>query len=98
MIVTFVYSLLLICFSRSTQLFGVWSFDPKNQACRTAAVRKEVAAAIIKAVTTTEAAKNAEISKENVVVRFGEAVDGFKLPPGWDHTNTDIDWEKEEGK
>jgi len=65
------------------------------KACRNDKVRKEVAAAIIKAVTTTEVAKTAEISKENVVVRFGEAVDGFKLPEGWDHTNVGIDWEKE---
>lgn len=65
------------------------------KACRNAEVRKEVAAAIIKAITTTEVAQKAEINKENVVVRFGEAVDGFKLPPGWDHTNVGIDWDVE---
>ena len=62
------------------------------KACRTAEVRKEVAAAVIKAITTTEVAKKAEISKENVVVRFSEAVDGFPLPKGHDHTNVpDVD-------
>lgn len=60
------------------------------QACRNEKVRKEVAAAIIKAVSTGDVAANAEISKENVVVRFGEAVDGFPLPKGHDHTNVDI--------
>jgi len=61
------------------------SWIPK--ASRNAAVRKEVAAAIIKAVSTGDVAKNAEISKENVVVRFAESVDGFPLPKGHDHTN-----------
>ena len=68
------------------------------KACRNAEVRKEVAAAIIKAVTSADIASKAEITKENVVVRFGEAVDGFKLPPGWDHTNVGVDWEKEDNK
>ena len=36
--------------------------------------------------------QKAEISKENVVVRFSEAVDGFPLPKGHDHTNVpDVD-------
>jgi hypothetical protein len=43
------------------------------KACRTPEVRKEVAAAIIKAITTTEVAQKAEITKENLVVRFAEA-------------------------
>jgi len=60
------------------------------KACRNEKVRKEVAAAIIKAVSTGDVAANAEISKENVVVRFGEAVDGFPLPKGHDHTNVDM--------
>jgi hypothetical protein len=62
------------------------------KACRTPEVRKEVAAAIIKAITTTEVAQKAEITKENLVVRFAEAVDGFPLPTGHDHTNVpDVD-------
>ena len=62
------------------------------KACRNAEVRKEIAAAIIKAVTTSQAAIKADITKENVVVRFSEAVDGFPLPKGHDHTNVpDID-------
>jgi hypothetical protein len=36
-------------------------------------VRKEVAAAIIKAITNNEVAKAAEIPTQNVVVRFSEA-------------------------
>jgi len=54
------------------------------KACRTPAVRKEVAAAIIKAVTSV---KSAEITPDKVVVRFGEAVDGFPLPAGHTHEN-----------
>ncbi|CAJ1953481.1 unnamed protein product [Cylindrotheca closterium] len=49
------------------------------KACRTAAVRKEVADAVIKAMC---AQKDADISPENLVVRFSEAVDGFPLPKG----------------
>ncbi|GAX25539.1 hypothetical protein FisN_28Hh007 [Fistulifera solaris] len=49
------------------------------KACRTAATRKEVADAIIKAMTSV---KSAEISPDNLVVRFSEAVDGFPLPQG----------------
>mmetsp|Transcript_20935 Transcript_20935/g.31020 ORF Transcript_20935/g.31020 Transcript_20935/m.31020 type:complete len:83 (-) Transcript_20935:195-443(-) len=49
------------------------------KACRTAAVRKEVAEAVIKAMCSV---KDADISAENLVVRFGEAVDGFPLPKG----------------
>jgi len=62
------------------------------KACRTAEVRKEVAGAIIKALTTTEVAKKADITKDKLVIRFGEAVDGFPLPTGHDHTNVpDVD-------
>ncbi|KAL1503050.1 hypothetical protein AB1Y20_011117 [Prymnesium parvum] len=50
------------------------------KACRTPEVRKEVAEAVIKAMTSV---KSAEISPENLVVRFGEAVDGFPLPKGF---------------
>ena len=68
------------------------------KACRNAEVRKEVAAAVIKAITASDIATKAEIPRENVVVRFGEGVDGFKLPSGWDHTNVGVDWEKEDKK
>ena len=51
-----------------------------------AAVRKEVASAIIKAVV---AVKGAEITPDKVVVRFGEAVDGWPLPEGHTHKNVD---------
>ncbi|EKX40461.1 hypothetical protein GUITHDRAFT_75493 [Guillardia theta CCMP2712] len=54
------------------------------KACRNAAVRKEVADAIIKAVTSV---KSADISPDKVVVRFAEAVDGFPLPAGHTHLN-----------
>eukprot|EP00286_Rhodomonas_abbreviata_P010216 CAMPEP_0181328492 /NCGR_PEP_ID=MMETSP1101-20121128/22752_1 /TAXON_ID=46948 /ORGANISM="Rhodomonas abbreviata, Strain Caron Lab Isolate" /LENGTH=68 /DNA_ID=CAMNT_0023437399 /DNA_START=11 /DNA_END=217 /DNA_ORIENTATION=- len=57
------------------------------KACRTPAVRKEVASAIIKAVC---AVKNAEITPDKVVVRFGEACDGFPLPAGHTHENVDL--------
>ena len=49
------------------------------KACRTPAVRKEVADAIIKAMLSV---KSAEIAPENLVVRFGVSVDGFPLPKG----------------
>ena len=49
------------------------------KACRTAAVRKEVAEAVIKAMTSVE---SADISPDNLVVRFAESVDGFPLPKG----------------
>jgi hypothetical protein len=49
------------------------------KACRTAAVRKEVADAVIKAMVGI---KGADISPDNLVVRFGESVDGFPLPKG----------------
>lgn len=49
-------------------------------------MRKEVASAIIKAVV---AVKGAEITPDKVVVRFGEAVDGWPLPEGHTHKNVD---------
>lgn len=50
------------------------------QTCRNAAVRKEVSDAIIKAMVGV---KPAEISPQNLVVRFSESVDGFPLPKGY---------------
>ncbi|KAJ1449926.1 hypothetical protein M885DRAFT_448631 [Pelagophyceae sp. CCMP2097] len=50
------------------------------KACRNAAVRKEVADAVMKAMCSV---KGAEISPANLVVRFGEAVDAFPLPKGF---------------
>eukprot|EP00934_Nitzschia_sp_Nitz4_P007112 Nitzschia sp. Nitz4//scaffold428_size8251//2713//3075//NITZ4_009132-RA/size8251-processed-gene-0.40-mRNA-1//-1//CDS//3329551632//7102//frame0 len=49
------------------------------KACRTAAVRKEIAQAVIEVMS---AHPNADISKDNLVVRFSEGVDGFPLPMG----------------
>jgi phenylpyruvate tautomerase PptA (4-oxalocrotonate tautomerase family) len=49
------------------------------KACRNALVRKEIAEAVIKAMVAVE---GADISKDNLVVRFSEAVDGFPLPKG----------------
>lgn len=60
------------------------------KACRNEKVRKEVATAILKALTAPEIAAKAEIAPENMVVRFGEAVDGFPLPKGHDVTNCDM--------
>lgn len=50
------------------------------KACRTPAVRKEVADAILKAVCGV---KSADVSPQNLVVRFSESVDGFPLPKGF---------------
>ena len=47
--------------------------------CRSAAVRAKVADAVIKAMVGV---KEADISPDNLVVRFAEAVDGFPLPKG----------------
>ena len=44
-----------------------------HQACRTAAVRKEVASAVLKALTSPDIANKADIPPENIVIRFGEA-------------------------
>ena len=46
---------------------------------RTAATRKEVADAVLKAIINV---KSADVSPQNLVVRFSEAVDGFPLPQG----------------
>jgi phenylpyruvate tautomerase PptA (4-oxalocrotonate tautomerase family) len=50
---------------------------PKS--CRTATVRKEIADAVMRVMV---AHPEADIAKENLVVRFSEAVDGFSLPKG----------------
>mmetsp|Transcript_9015 Transcript_9015/g.21946 ORF Transcript_9015/g.21946 Transcript_9015/m.21946 type:complete len:83 (-) Transcript_9015:64-312(-) len=47
--------------------------------CRNAKVRKEIAAAVMKAMTSHP---DADVAPENLVVRFSEAVDGFPLPKG----------------
>ena len=52
------------------------------KACRSPAVRKEVSDAVMKAMINC---KSADISPDNLVVRFSEAVDGFPLPKG--HSN-----------
>jgi len=65
------------------------------KACRNAAVRKEVATAILKALTSKELAAKADIPAENIVVRFSEGVDGFPLPKGHDVTNCDVLDEKD---
>lgn len=57
------------------------------KACRTSQVRKDVAAAIIKAVCGVT---SAQITPDKVVVRFSEAVDGFALPPGHTYENIDL--------
>eukprot|EP00308_Calcidiscus_leptoporus_P011102 CAMPEP_0119374734 /NCGR_PEP_ID=MMETSP1334-20130426/32502_1 /TAXON_ID=127549 /ORGANISM="Calcidiscus leptoporus, Strain RCC1130" /LENGTH=74 /DNA_ID=CAMNT_0007392873 /DNA_START=57 /DNA_END=281 /DNA_ORIENTATION=+ len=49
------------------------------KACRTAEVRKQVAEAVIKAMVSVQ---SADISSNNLVVRFAESVDGFPLPKG----------------
>ena len=51
-----------------------------SQACRTPAVRKEVADAVLKAILSV---KSADVSPNNLVVRFSESVDGFPLPKGF---------------
>jgi len=55
------------------------------KASRTAAVRKNVAKAVIDALTKSEAGLAAEITPDKVVVRFAEAQDGWALPEGWTH-------------
>jgi len=52
------------------------------KACRTAKVRKEIADAVMKAMTSHP---EADVAEANLVVRFSEAVDGFSLPKG--HSN-----------
>lgn len=63
------------------------------KACRTAAVRKEVADAVIKAMVNV---KSADISPDNLVVRFSESVDGFPLPKGHSH-NPELHAEQKPG-
>jgi len=60
------------------------------KACRTAQVRKEIADAVIKAMSSHE---KAEVAPANLVVRFSEAVDGFPLPKGHSH-NPDLQAEQ----
>eukprot|EP00629_Pelagomonadales_sp_RCC1024_P007733 CAMPEP_0119266822 /NCGR_PEP_ID=MMETSP1329-20130426/5177_1 /TAXON_ID=114041 /ORGANISM="Genus nov. species nov., Strain RCC1024" /LENGTH=71 /DNA_ID=CAMNT_0007266721 /DNA_START=116 /DNA_END=327 /DNA_ORIENTATION=- len=50
------------------------------KACRNAAVRQQVADAVIKAIAGVTAS---ESSTQNIVVRFGESTDGFPLPKGY---------------
>lgn len=50
------------------------------KACRTAAVRRDVAEAVLKALVNV---KGAEIAPENLVVRFGESTDACPLPKGF---------------
>eukprot|EP01082_Thalassiosira_pseudonana_P006668 g5799.t1 g5799 contig20:186064-186457(+) len=64
------------------------------KACRNEKVRKEVASAIIKAITNNEVAKAADIPTDKLVVRFSEAVDGFALPPGHTAESLGLDGEK----
>mmetsp|Transcript_36516 Transcript_36516/g.40770 ORF Transcript_36516/g.40770 Transcript_36516/m.40770 type:complete len:83 (+) Transcript_36516:93-341(+) len=47
--------------------------------CRNAKVRKEIAEAVMKVMTSHP---EADVSEANLVVRFSEAVDGFSLPKG----------------
>lgn len=61
--------------------------------CRTAAVRQQVADAVIKAMVSVE---GADISAENLVVRFAESVDGFPLPKGHS-ANPELQGEVKEG-
>jgi hypothetical protein len=63
------------------------------KACRNAATRKEVADAVIKAMVSC---KSADISPDNLVVRFSEAVDGFPLPKGHSE-NPELKAEVKEG-
>eukprot|EP00585_Thalassiosira_rotula_P010756 CAMPEP_0196136012 /NCGR_PEP_ID=MMETSP0910-20130528/4458_1 /TAXON_ID=49265 /ORGANISM="Thalassiosira rotula, Strain GSO102" /LENGTH=78 /DNA_ID=CAMNT_0041396223 /DNA_START=150 /DNA_END=386 /DNA_ORIENTATION=- len=66
------------------------------KACRNnPQIRKEVAAAIIKAITNNEVAKAADIPTQNVVVRFSEGVDGFALPEGHTHESLGLSNEDE---
>lgn len=58
-------------------------------------MRKEVATAILKALTAPGIAAAADIPPGNIVVRFSEAVDGFPLPKGHDITNCDVLDDKE---
>eukprot|EP00793_Prasinoderma_coloniale_P006001 PRCOL_00004475-RA len=58
------------------------------KACRqSAAVRKEVAKAVINAMVGV---KSADITADKVVVRFAERQDNFALPEGHTYLNVDI--------
>mmetsp|Transcript_8684 Transcript_8684/g.23556 ORF Transcript_8684/g.23556 Transcript_8684/m.23556 type:complete len:90 (+) Transcript_8684:114-383(+) len=50
------------------------------KACRNAAVRQQVAEAVIKAICGVTAS---ETTPDKVVVRFGESTDAFPLPKGY---------------
>jgi hypothetical protein len=63
------------------------------KACRNAATRKAVADAVIKAMVSC---KDADISADNLVVRFAESVDGFPLPKGHS-ANADLQGDVKEG-
>ena len=68
---------------------------PTTTACRNQAVREEVAEAVRKAMISV---KSADISPDNLVVRFSESVDGFPLPKGYSD-NPDLAVEsKDKGK
>ena len=62
-------------------------------ACRNAAVRQKVAEAVRKAMVSV---KEADISANNLVVRFSESVDGFPLPKGFSD-NPDLSAEQKAG-
>ena len=62
-------------------------------ACRNASVRKQVAEAVRKAIVSVE---GADVSLDNLVVRFSESVDGFPLPKGFSD-NPDLRAEQKEG-
>eukprot|EP00192_Tetraselmis_astigmatica_P022830 CAMPEP_0117655160 /NCGR_PEP_ID=MMETSP0804-20121206/4132_1 /TAXON_ID=1074897 /ORGANISM="Tetraselmis astigmatica, Strain CCMP880" /LENGTH=75 /DNA_ID=CAMNT_0005461495 /DNA_START=57 /DNA_END=284 /DNA_ORIENTATION=- len=70
--------------------FVMITWVPK--ACRNAETRKTVAAAVINALCTGEAAKAADITPDKVVVRFATREDDFPLPAG--HTAENTDWKK----
>mmetsp|Transcript_35059 Transcript_35059/g.107648 ORF Transcript_35059/g.107648 Transcript_35059/m.107648 type:complete len:89 (+) Transcript_35059:231-497(+) len=52
------------------------------KACRNAAVRQEVADAVIKAIVSVTAS---DTSPDKVVVRFGESTDAFPQPRGYSY-------------
>lgn len=64
-------------FKQTIMPFVQVTWLPKQ--CRNAEVRKKVADAIIKAMVGV---KEADISPQNLVIRFAESVDGFPLPKG----------------
>mmetsp|Transcript_4365 Transcript_4365/g.6191 ORF Transcript_4365/g.6191 Transcript_4365/m.6191 type:complete len:86 (+) Transcript_4365:78-335(+) len=50
------------------------------KACRNAQVREKVAEAVLKAMVSV---KEADISPQNLIVRFAESTDNFPLPKGY---------------